>query len=89
METVTDQTTQVLTDDELKFLKTIQTDTQNLTWELGDIGLIRAQLDKRDVNAKLFLDELEKREKELNASLLEKYGKISLNLETGAFTKID
>jgi hypothetical protein len=81
METVTTNT--VLSTDELQSLRVIQKETQSLVLELGEIELMRIQLDERHATAKTQLTELSKRESEFNNSLYEKYGQVNLNPETG------
>jgi hypothetical protein len=85
METVTTNT--VLSSDELNQLRNIQQQTQTLVFELGEIELIRIQLDERYTNAKQELSKLSESEKIFNQSLFEKYGQINLNPETGEITK--
>lgn len=80
---------QFLTQEELQTLKNIQSQTQDLILELGEIELIKIQMENRYNNAKLFLSELSKQENEFNSSLFEKYGKFSLNPENGEITKLD
>ena len=81
METVTTNT--VLSTDELQSLRDIQKETQSLVLELGEVELMRIQLDERHTTAKIQLTELSKRESEFNNSLYEKYGQVNLNPETG------
>ena len=81
METVTTNT--VLSTDELQSLRDIQKETQSLVLELGEVELMRIQLDERHATAKTQLTELSNRESEFNQSLYEKYGQVSLNPETG------
>lgn len=81
METVTTNT--VLSTDELQSLRDIQKETQSLVLELGEVELMRIQLDERHATAKTQLTELSKRESEFNNSLYEKYGQVNLNPETG------
>ncbi len=78
-----------LTTEELKTLKTIQQSTQAIVLELGEIEMIKLQLENRREEAKGFLKELSLQEKEFTDSIFQKYGKSSLNPETGEITKID
>ena len=78
-----------LTTEESQTLKTIQTNTQSLIIELGEIELLKIQLDKRYQEAKTFLNDLTTQEKEFTQSLFETYGKIHINPETGEITKLD
>ena len=75
--------------EELKKLKSIQTETQAIILELGEIEMMKIQLEKRKNNAKSFLEELEKREKDFTDSIFQKYGKINLNPETGEINKLE
>ena len=84
METVTENT--VLTQEELQTLQTIQKETQSLINELGEIELIKLQLEERRERAKNFLYELSQKESDFNQSIFDKYGKITLNPRTGEIT---
>jgi hypothetical protein len=78
-----------LTEEEKNTLKDIQQSTQVLILELGEIEMIKIQLEERYQNAKRRLFETSNQEKEFTQSLFDKYGKINLNPETGEFTKLD
>jgi hypothetical protein len=80
---------QFLIPEELKTLKTIQQSTQAIVLELGEIEMIKLQLENRREEAKGFLKDLSLQEKEFTDSIFQKYGKSSLNPETGEITKID
>ena len=75
--------------EEIKNLKSIQTETQAIILELGEIEMMKIQLEKRKNNAESFLEELEKREKDFTDSIFQKYGKINLNPETGEINKLE
>jgi hypothetical protein len=81
METVTEN--KFLAEEELQTLKTIQTETQALIAELGEISLIRLQIDERYNQAKAFLDSLIKKEQDFNQSVINTYGRSNINPETG------
>jgi ribosome-binding ATPase YchF (GTP1/OBG family) len=87
METVTEK--QVLTQEELQTLKTLQNETQALIVELGEIELTKIQLDKRYENAKTFLNDLGTKEQEFTQSIFEKYGKISIDPSTGDISPME
>lgn len=94
METVTKkekviQNNKFLTEEELTKLQEIQTKTRNLVLELGEIDLIKIQINQRHEVAKDYLVEVQEEENEFNISLNEKYGQIQLNPETGEITKLD
>ena len=78
-----------LTEEEKTSLKEIQTNTQALIAELGEIELIKIQLEERHTNAKKFLTELGEKEKEYTQAVFEKYGKVSINPETGEVTTVE
>jgi len=84
MKTVTEN--QVLTQEELQTLQTIQSETQALINELGEIELIKFQLEDRKQRAKTFLTELTQKETDFNQTIFEKYGRITLNPQTGEIT---
>ena len=75
--------------EEIENLKSIQTETQAIILELGEIEMMKIQLEKRKDNAHSFLEELEKREKDFTDSVFKKYGKINLNPETGEISKLE
>lgn len=76
-----------LTEEELKTLKEIQTQTQALIVELGEIEITKLQLEDRKEKAKDFLKDLLYKEKELTNSVFEKYGESSIHPETGEIIK--
>jgi ribosome-binding ATPase YchF (GTP1/OBG family) len=86
METVTEN--QVLTQEELQTLKTIQEETQAIILEFGEIELFQIQLNNRKENAKNFLEELSKKEQDFHQTIFEKYGKTNVNPQTGEITPI-
>jgi len=75
--------------EEIKDLKDIQTETQAVILELGEIEIIKIQLEKRKDIAKSFLEELEKREKDFTSNVYQKYGKSHINPETGEISKLE
>jgi ribosome-binding ATPase YchF (GTP1/OBG family) len=87
METVTEK--QVLTQEELQTLKTLQNETQSLVVELGEIELTKIQLDKRYENAKTFLNDLGTKEQDFTQSIFEKYGKVSIDPSTGDISPME
>ena len=87
METVTEK--QVLSQEELETLKTLQTTTQQLILELGEIELIKIQLGERHEVAIKTLNQIQNSEKDFTSQLTEKYGNITLNPTTGEINKID
>jgi hypothetical protein len=78
-----------LTEEEKSTLKEIQLKTQSLILELGEIELIKIQIENRYEGAKSFLNNLSIKEEEFNQKIFETYGKSSVNPETGEITKLD
>ena len=87
MSIVTEQ--KFLTEEEKNSLKEIQTNTQALIAELGEIELVKLQLESRHSAAKKFLEELGAKEQEFTKAVFDKYGKASINPETGEITSVD
>ena len=79
----------VITQEELKQLQEHLNQSQTLTLELGEIELIKLQLEVRYEEAKKTLAELTKKEQKMNETITNKYGKISLDYKTGEYTKLD
>jgi hypothetical protein len=78
-----------LTTEELQTLKTIQKSTQSLILELGEVELLKIQLENRYQDAKAYLTNLATQEKDFTQSLFETYGKVNIDPETGEITKLD
>jgi hypothetical protein len=87
MSIVTEQ--KFLSEEELTSLKNIQSNTQSLIAELGEIELVKLQLENRHNAAKTFLNELRTNEKEFTKNIFDKYGKVNINPETGEITLVD
>jgi uncharacterized membrane protein len=86
METVTEN--KVLTQEEFQNLKQLQESTQTIIVELGEIELLKIQLENRKEAAKKFLLEVSTKEKEFTQSVFEKYGKCNVNPQTGEITPV-
>jgi hypothetical protein len=78
-----------LTEEELNKLKEIQNQTQSIVLELGEIEMIKIQIERRHKDAKEFLNEVSNLEKTFTNSVFDKYGKCNINPETGEITKLD
>ena len=78
-----------ITSEELNLISEHQEKTRRVILELGEIELIKLQLEKRYLSAKQELDTLETSERNITKTFVEKYGKISIDNETGEFTKLD
>jgi len=79
----------VITQEELNELQEHLNQSQTLTLELGEIELVKLQLETRYEVAKKLLTELTEKEQKINKAITDKYGKISLDYKTGEYTKID
>ena len=80
---------QFLTQEEQNTFISIQDQTSTLIRELGEIELIKIQLETRTQTAKSKLNELNNLEQSNNQTLFEKYGNISINPSNWEITKID
>ncbi len=78
-----------LTEEEKTTLKDLQTKTESLVVELGEISLIKIQIENRYETAKSYLTEISNQEKEFTKSLFDKYGKFNLDPETGEIIKLN
>jgi hypothetical protein len=76
-----------LTEEEKTTLKDLQTKTESIVVELGEISLIKIQVENRYETAKSYLTEISNQEKEFTKSLFDKYGKFNLDPETGEIIK--
>jgi len=74
-----------LSPEDLSTLRDIQEKTQTLVFTLGEIEVMRIQLDERYNQSKTLLAELTKREDAFNTLLSNKYGDIELDPTTGEF----
>ena len=79
----------VITQEELNELQDHLNKSQTLTLELGEIELVKLQLETRYEAAKKLLTELTEKEQKINKAITDKYGKISLDYKTGEYTKLD
>ena len=77
--------TKKLSQEELAQIQKIQSKSQEIISELGQIELIKIQLKARRQNAEEFLKELEQEEKSIAETLEAAYGKGSIDLEKGEF----
>jgi len=78
-----------LTEEELTTLKEIQSNTRALISELGEIELIKLQIENRYNTAKQFLNDLSDKEQKFTDSIFTKYGKATINPENGEITLLD
>ena len=74
------------TEEELKSLQELQGTYNQITLAFGQLSLSRLGLDSQEEQLKTTLADTRTKENELAKSLTEKYGKGSLNIDTGEFT---
>jgi hypothetical protein len=78
----------VLTQEEKQELFNIQTQTQQLITELGEIELMRLQLEKRKEKAIQLLEKTTQEESTFTQNILSKYGKCNIDPQTGEIVLI-
>ena len=72
--------------EELNQLKNLRTELSNMTAQFGQLYVNKIKLEEQETLLKKSLAELEQKENALAKELTNKYGKGSINLETGTFT---
>lgn len=78
-----------LTKQEVENLKSIQYSNKAIVEEFGKINILELDLDSRKKRAVNFLTELRTLEQDTAKTLEEKYGKGTVNTDTGEFTKLE
>ena len=76
------------TEDELKSIQELQGTYQQITLAVGQNTIAKQTLETREEALKTTLEETRTKEQELAKALNEKYGKGTLNIDTGEFTPI-
>ena len=79
---------QKFTTEELKSLTNLQKQSQNLTFQFGQLYLSKVRLEEQEGTLKESIKSVEQQELTLAQELTDKYGKGSINIETGEFTPI-
>lgn len=79
---------QKFTEEELKSLTDLQTKSQNATLQFGQLYLAKIRLDEQETALKTYVKNLEEEEAKLAKDFSDKYGKGSINIETGEFTPL-
>ena len=77
---------QKFTQEEINSLKGFQTRLDNIITQFGKINLSRIKLDEQENLLKDEVKKIENEEIELAQKLSDKYGRGSLDIETGTFT---
>ena len=77
---------QKFTSQEIEEIKNLQIKFSQITMQLGQVSINKIKLKEQENNLNSELLNLEKREKKLANNFTKKYGKGSLDIETGEFT---
>ena len=77
---------QKFTEEELTTLRTIQNKSQNATLKFGQLYLNKLKLEEQEMLLKNHVKEIEQEEATIAKQLSDKYGKGSIDIETGEFT---
>ena len=72
--------------EELETLTSLQVRTQNITMRLGQLYISKHRLKQQEETLTTYLKNLEEEESKLAENLSNKYGKGSIDIETGEFT---
>ena len=80
---------QKFTEEELKSLTNLQTKSQNATLQFGQLYLAKIRLEEQETALKNYAKSIEEEEANLAKELSDKYGKGSINIDTGEFTPIE
>ena len=75
-----------LTKEEIDIIEGLKKNKDNILIELGQIKYNEILLNERNENALSFLQKLKEQEVSVMKSLEDKYGKGTVNVETGEFT---
>tara|TARA_B110000908_G_C10148330_1_gene400114 strand:- start:741 stop:1034 length:294 start_codon:yes stop_codon:yes gene_type:complete len=76
----------LFSEEELNQLKSLKNDINALTYELGTLAIQKIKLEEAEDEVKKQLLTIENNEKTIATKLTSKYGKGSINLESGTFT---
>ena len=82
------KTPQKFSKEELNTLKNLQTEIDKLTINFGSLQIAKIKLKNQEALLTKQLRDLEQTETEKAKQLTAKYGKGSLNIETGEFTPV-
>tara|TARA_B100000900_G_C20320267_1_gene609854 strand:- start:163 stop:408 length:246 start_codon:yes stop_codon:yes gene_type:complete len=78
-----------LTEQELQQLNNFKTSRQNIILEFGNISILRRQIDERESKAAQLWAGFNKSQEEFAVSLEKKYGRGTVDTDTGEFLPID
>lgn len=75
-----------LTEEELNQLNTVQARREAAKNELSDIGFLRLKIKRKEEKVETFYNETIEMERKIAKGLETKYGKGSIDIESGTFT---
>ena len=78
-----------LTQQEVDSLNKLQQSNQQITFQFGQLSLEKLRLEEQERILKNSIENLKKEELKLAQELTNKYGKGSVNTETGEFTPVE
>ena len=78
-----------LTQQEIDSLNKLQQSNQQITFQFGQLSLEKLRLEEQERILKNSIENLKKEELKLAKELTDKYGKGSVNTETGEFTPVE
>ena len=76
---------QKFTEEELTSLKELQNQSQGLIYKAGQVYLQKMVIEEQESNLKNILDKLKEAESTMAQQLTEKYGKGTIDIESGEF----
>ena len=82
-------TPQSFSNEELKEITELRNEISQISFQFGQISIQKIKLNQKKESLKNELISLEKKESLLAKKLTNKYGKGSIDLETGTFTPLD
>ena len=80
--------TNKLSQQQLQQLKSIQQKNQAVVQELGQIQILKLQLQKREQTAQQYLEDLLQEQEQIAQEIESTFGKGSIDIETGEFTSL-
>ena len=83
------KTSKKFTEEELKDLKNLQSEMDSITISFGQVAIQREMLEAQEKLLKSNFVKLKTQEAELAKSLSDKYGKGTLDIESGEFTSVE
>ena len=77
---------QSFSNEEINKIKALRDEVNQLTVQFGHLYMRKIEVEEQEILLKTKMADIEKQEKEMAKEFTSKYGKGSINLETGTFT---